>query len=175
MEFNILNELRRDVGSVSEYKLNEAAIDLTDATIESLHGRLQLLRTDEGILASVDAVGWMDERCARCLKRTRCDVTVRFQEEYVPIVDATTGARIHLPEGDERFRIRAHFLLDLREALRQYILISEPIKPLCTPGCAGLCPACGTDLNERTCNCAPAGDERWRALKALKDTPAEGR
>jgi len=66
-------------------------------------------------------------------------------------------------------------LLDrLEEALRQYILMCEPAKPLCTPQCAGLCPGCGADLNVDACRCAAAADERWSVLAGFKNDRQEG-
>jgi uncharacterized protein len=75
---------------------------------------------------------------------------------------------IYLAPDDEAFRIDNRFDLDLREALRQYILISEPIKPLCKLECAGLCPVCGADLNEGPHRCEEPTDERWNVLAGLK-------
>jgi uncharacterized protein len=101
-------------------------------------------------------------------------VGIQFQEEYVPTVDADTGAKIYISEDDEAFRIDPQFWLDLREGLRQYILMSEPAKPLCHEACAGLCPACGADLNQGPCDCQPSTDERWNVLAGLKKEIDEG-
>ncbi len=43
--------------------------------------------------------------------------------------------------------------IDLDPDIREEIILDYPIKPLCEPGCRGLCPRCGKNLNEGKCNC----------------------
>ena len=59
-------------------------------------------------------------------------------------------------------------LVDVKELIRENILLALPVKPLCREGCRGLCPQCGMNLNEGTCRC-PSGspDPRWRSLERL--------
>ena len=44
-------------------------------------------------------------------------------------------------------------VIDLDPDLREEIILSYPINPLCDAGCKGLCPKCGHNLNEGGCNC----------------------
>ena len=61
-------------------------------------------------------------------------------------------------------------MLDLRPAIRETWLLSVPGFALCRDECKGLCPNCGTDWNNGTCDCAPATSEsRWDALRAIRD------
>ncbi len=174
MQLHVLQDLRRSLGSVSECELEEERVVAGDLVLHDLRGTVSLLRTDRGLLATMDATAKREESCSRCLAAVLADVDVRFQEEYVPLVDADTGARIYLAEDDEAFSIDSEFWLDLREGLRQYILMSEP-KPLCRDDCAGLCARCGADLNAGPCECQPETDERWDALAGLKQKMDEGK
>ncbi|MEO6197959.1 MAG: DUF177 domain-containing protein [Dehalococcoidia bacterium] len=162
------------MGSANEYDIEEPKLAVDGDTIEDIRGTLRLLRTDRGLLARVEASSEMDTRCSRCAAGVRASVPISFEEEYVPILDAHTGESIRLAPDDEAFRIDERFDLDLREALRQYILISEPVKPLCNPDCAGLCPVCGADLNEGPHECEQPPDERWNLLAELKKGLEEG-
>ena len=76
---------------------------------------------------------------------------------------------ISLPETDNEliFPIDQNHQLDLREAIRQNLLLALPMQPLCKETCAGLCPQCGKNLNEGSCNCQPPIDERLSALADL--------
>jgi uncharacterized protein len=170
---NVLRELRQSIGSINEYEFEEASLQVDDGTIRDLSGTITLLRTDRGLLATVTADGRLDAECSRCLKPTEADIHVDFKEEYVPVMDADTGSPVRI-EDDETFRINRRFDLDLREGLRQYILISEPAKPLCQAACAGLCPACGADLNLGPHECEQDIDERWSALAGLRNETQEG-
>ncbi|HTS15991.1 MAG TPA: DUF177 domain-containing protein [Verrucomicrobiae bacterium] len=59
--------------------------------------------------------------------------------------------------------------VDLTPNMREDIILELPQRALCTPGCKGLCPYCGKDLNKGSCQCRPsAGDLRWHALDNLK-------
>lgn len=175
MQLHVLQDLRRKLGSVSECELEEERVVAGELVLHDVRGTVTLLRTDRGLLATMAARAKREESCSRCLASVLFDVDVRFQEEYVPLVDADTGARIYLDEDDEAFRIDAEFWLDLREGLRQYILMSEPLKPLCRDDCGGLCPLCGADLNVGPCKCQPESDERWDALTGLKQKMDEGK
>lgn len=171
MLFDVLRELRQPVGSVNEFDLHEAQAKAGDVTIRDLEGAVRFLRTDRGLLARTRASGLIDEECSRCLTPTQSPVTVDFEEEYVPLLDANTGSPIRLREQEEEevFRINSRWELDLREGLRQYILMNEPAKPLCKADCAGLCPVCGADMNAGPHECEPPTDERWSALAGLKN------
>ena len=60
--------------------------------------------------------------------------------------------------------------------LRAEILLELPTNILCSEDCKGLCPHCGVNLNESTCNCGEApeaipslsdDDSPWSALDQL--------
>ncbi len=58
--------------------------------------------------------------------------------------------------------------VDVTPDLREAVLLRLPSHPRCREDCAGLCPRCGADLNERPCDCAPAtGSPGWGALDGL--------
>jgi uncharacterized protein len=60
--------------------------------------------------------------------------------------------------------------IDLRPLVREYMLLSVPISPLCRPACLGLCPVCGENLNEISCTHEDdAVDPRLAKLKNLLD------
>jgi uncharacterized protein len=56
--------------------------------------------------------------------------------------------------------------LDLRQAIREQWLLAAPAFLECRPDCKGLCKRCGADLNAGPCDCPPATDTRWDALRA---------
>jgi uncharacterized protein len=167
MQLNVLQELRQPLGSVTTYDISEQNIRLDDSELKGVLGTITLLRTDRGLLATLNARASVSERCVRCLSDVDFPVDVEFDEEFVATVDAHTGARVRLTNDDEAFRIGPDFILDLREPIRQYGLMAEPVKPLCRPDCAGLCSNCGSNLNEGACECAPPIDERLSVLAGI--------
>jgi uncharacterized protein len=168
MQINVLRELRQSIGAVSVIDFEEETLRFDDLELHGLTGSVSTLRTDRGLLVTLNAEARARERCSRCLTDTETPMEISFEEEYVPVVDANTGAPIRSALPPDTFRIGPDFVLDLHEGLRQYILMSEPAKPLCRPDCRGLCPSCGADLNAGPCGCTAETDSRWQALAGLK-------
>jgi uncharacterized protein len=97
--------------------------------------------------------------CMRCLE----PATPTFA------VDAT---EVSLPgQGDE---LRSPYVeqgaVDLASWSRDALALALPVQVLCRPDCAGLCPACGADLNaagpDHRHESEP--DPRWEKLSELK-------
>jgi uncharacterized protein len=175
MRFRVSQELRQSVGSEFSMELRQHSLFLDDdAALSDLQGRALLLRTDRGLLTTVSARAFIQGTCSRCLAAVQSPIQIDFQEEFIPVVDPVSGAHISAAEAEDSFIIDADLMMDLGEALRQYALMSSPTKPLCRPHCAGLCPTCGANLNERRCSCRSSSDERWRALSTLKSENREG-
>jgi len=61
-------------------------------------------------------------------------------------------------------------IISLDLALLEAVNLAEPQKLLCREDCKGLCPTCGVDWNETSCECThDEVDSRWAALEKLKD------
>ena len=59
--------------------------------------------------------------------------------------------------------------VDLSEIISRTVYLELPRKMLCHEDCRGLCPTCGTDLNQQSCECQTVTfDERWSALLDIK-------
>jgi len=41
----------------------------------------------------------------------------------------------------------------LDSILKDNIILNLPVKKVCDDNCKGLCPRCGVNLNEKTCDC----------------------
>ena len=73
------------------------------------------------------------------------------------------------PARTTLLRLTDHHELDLETAVREAILLAEPIAPLCRPDCPGLCLVCGERLDEGAHD-HPTDDidPRLEALKAFR-------
>ncbi len=61
-------------------------------------------------------------------------------------------------------------VIDIADDVRQALLLSVPLKLLCSESCKGLCPRCGTNWNLASCSCRDVrNDQRWEALKKLRN------
>ena len=97
--------------------------------------------------------------CRLCLESV--DVPV---EEDVHFILAEIGAE-EVDDPDVFLYDPNARMLDLRSAVRETWLLTVPAFVECREGCKGLCPTCGTNLNEGACDCAPTKtDTRGNAL-----------
>ena len=61
--------------------------------------------------------------------------------------------------------------IDMDELVMTDVTLELPFQLLCREDCKGLCPVCGADLNETTCNCNTKQiDPRLEKLKMLLDS-----
>ncbi len=172
--FNVSQLLQEPTGATRRYELDDDHLDLDDGlVVRPVKGHVRLTRTQNGVLADVDAHGPAAIECGRCLGEMSHTLDFRFSEEYYQTVVVNTGAPLPKPEDPEAFLIDETHKLDLADAMRQYALLEVPMLPLCRPDCKGLCPECGANRNEETCDCeTDLADERLSVLKQLLD-PSE--
>lgn len=165
----------RATGSIDDLALLGVAVPAgadvaVDVTLSSYPGGLMAV-------GSVSAP-WEGE-CRRCGGPVLGVVEVSVHERYLVrgpgAVPGRTGApgrtvAADRPDGtDEDAYLLEGDLLDLEPLARDAVLLELPLAPVCRPGCRGLCPQCGADLNSGPCACAEPVDPRWAALDALRD------
>jgi uncharacterized protein len=96
--------------------------------------------------------------CRRCSIAVHGEARVAVDERFVD----------HPEPGDEEaYRIENDFI-DLAPMVHDAILLELPLAPLCREDCQGLCPYCGIDRNEASCDCAAPVDPRWATLDGLR-------
>ncbi len=175
--FNVAGLLQQPPGAYRDHHLRDHYLnlgpDLELAGPVSVDLRLQ--RTNRGVLARGQASASLRRTCARCLDPYVDDVTVPISEEFVPSVD-TSGAPAPEPaEGEEVLRIDDHHEIDLDPILREELLLTEPMHPLCRPDCPGLCVQCGASLSGGPHDHGPDEvDPRLAALARLLDDVPPG-
>ena len=166
MIIDVSQQLKLPVGSTSRYGIDET-IDSPEGEEVVIQGEVSLLRTDRGILMTGTLNTRIKAVCSRCLGAFDQSLALKLEEEFLPVVDPTTGASLPWSGEDCAFVIDANQEIDLGEVVRQYILLVLPMKPLCRKDCAGLCPSCGHNLKLGSCSCPPAVDPRFAELAKL--------
>jgi uncharacterized protein len=71
------------------------------------------------------------------------------------------------PDDDEAYEIENDFV-DLAPMVHDAIFLDLPLAPLCREDCLGLCPYCGVDRNDESCDCQSPVDPRWATLDELR-------
>jgi uncharacterized protein len=106
--------------------------------------------------------------CSRCLEPFPLPVASRFEIRYLPQSENTGGDEKEVEEDDLSDAYYRDEQIDLRQLIEEQFYLALPMKPLHSEDCKGLCPNCGTNLNEKSCDCQVRWeDPRLAALKAL--------
>jgi len=129
---------------------------------------LHIERVKDEVLVRGSLSTSLEMECSRCLKD--------FAEERNVAMNVVFHSLEEL-KGEEKHEIKRDELdmgfyrgdmLDLRDLLEEQILLTIPMKPLCSEGCRGICPQCGADLNTGSCTCGEKRtDQRLDLLKKL--------
>ena len=106
--------------------------------------------------------------CARCLKETPLEISDVLMYLYYSR-GLELGRDTELASDDGFMPVEVDYfdrVLDVGPQVEESLLLLLPTKVLCREDCAGLCPRCGTDLNEGRCSCVGGeGDPRLEALR----------
>lgn len=89
--------------------------------------------------------------CGRCLREFPQDLKVAIRAQlHHESSDYGNGESL-----DPSFEILSYSgeSIDMDHIVREYILLSLPLHPLCEENCLGLCMDCGKDLNDKRCRC----------------------
>jgi uncharacterized protein len=125
-------------GAVIEEDLAASELDLDTEIIKfrdpvKIRALVSRITNAVSIQATINTA--MYTICGRCLQ----DLKIDFKKEI----------NLNYPV-DKSIQV-----IDLNPDIREEILLDYPIKPLCDPQCKGLCPKCGSKLNqEGGCTCA---------------------
>src|SRR5262245_9064602 len=112
--------------------------------------------------------------CSRCLEGFEWPIDASFDLRYQPHSENTGEGEREIEEDDLTTAFYEGEQIDLGQLMQEQFYLSLPMKPLCSEGCQGLCPVCGTNLNRETCNCRRDWDDpRFAALKNLRSNKKE--
>jgi len=137
---NVVGLLKGQTGATRSYRLLLDTFEADGETIaHDIRGDVRLTRLRDAIIASVSAAGVVPMICARCLREYDQPFEVDFDEEYRQTIDVRTGFDLGAEAIDEELisRIDENHELDLREPLRQEILVALPMRPDCGLECPG--------------------------------------
>ncbi len=110
--------------------------------------------------------------CSRCVEPfnvpTVLDIDVRYHPHR-----ANTGEGEHeISDDDLSVAYYRDDRIHLGDLVREQLRLASPMKPLCSEDCRGLCPVCGANRNDSTCDCDTSWhDPRFERLRAFRPAP----
>lgn len=161
------HELGRRAGSMRQLSRSVTApaglgldmVGVPEGAAAELDLRLEAVM--EGVLVTGEVRAPLSGECSRCLERFSDQVRADFCELF-----AYEDAEL---DEEEAGRLTGD-LLDLEPVVRDAVVLTLPLSPVCRDDCPGLCPDCGERLaddpdhrhDERV-------DPRWAALQTMID------
>ena len=175
-------ELARRAGEMKEYEIDievfeKVGVELISVPVgEIIEVDARLESVTEGILLSANIFATAKGECTRCLDPVEIWVEKKIQELYRYEARADHGGKrrkesAEAPEKDLEIDdelIMDGDVMDLERPIRDAIVLSLPINPLCDEACAGLCPDCGgkwAELAEDHIH--EVIDARWAGLEGI--------
>ena len=175
-------ELARRAGEMKEYELDievleKVGVELISVPIgEIIEVDARLESVTEGILLSAKIFATAKGECTRCLDPVEISIEKKIQELYRYEARADYGGKrrkepVEAAEKDlevDDELIMDGDVMDLERPIRDAIVLSLPINPLCDEACAGLCPDCGGKWAELADDHIHAViDARWAGLEGI--------
>lgn len=115
------------------------AVEMARVTDQPLRAEVELRAISGGVMIDGTVRYESELTCHRCLITWREDGQRRILQLVEPAANEEAEYTL---SGDE---------LDLEPLVRDEVTLALPLAPLCREDCAGLCPACGADLNTDAC------------------------
>jgi uncharacterized protein len=160
LRLNVGFIVHQTVGYSRDFPFEAPSINLPpDLALTNLSGTARVTRTAQGLLLQAKMHAYIKAECVRCLVEHQQPLDIDFTELYAFTLDSVTESGLMMPESGK---------IELGSLVREEMLLAIPISPICRLDCKGLCPICGENLNETTCNhVEESPDPRLNGLKFL--------
>ena|SRR5688572_5080131 len=174
----VFDDLDKDGPQSYSGTFEVAPSDVDRPEVESLGGVAIEVRADKGDLPGeyiVDGTARFtaDLSCSRCAEpypfANSSAFHVRFRPR--PELSGDENEEVEIADPEELdVEFYSDRVIPLKDLALEQVQLSIPMKPLCDEGCLGLCPVCGSNKSREACQCETSiVDERWDALRALRD------
>lgn len=149
---------------------SELSLDSSDIIdLVGCNAQLDIDRTSDELIVRGTAETTLKMECSRCLEPFEQTTVLRLAFVIQLARKGELGGAESESSDDFYVVSDSAEEFDVSSIIRERILVSLPLKPLCDDSCRGLCPKCGVNRNTETCDCSDDEvDERWSALQNLK-------
>lgn len=167
MKINVA-DIQKEIIQVQDFEGELAYQDISWqgellSTNGPLHIKGSIANSGQVLVLTAAVSGSINLQCGSCTKIYEQSLDFSFDAELKKAEDEE-DPDYFLYQGEE---------VDLRDIVLEFLLLELPLRRRCSEECKGLCPECGTNLNDQTCECSnseekdpdDAIDDRLQALK----------
>lgn len=162
-----------DVDRIPEQGLNilknfeffsEELVEENAVFLKPVHVEAFVRKIGEEILIKGKIITALNFVCCRCLLPFEFPVDSNFDLVYLPEELDADKEELEQDDLNTFFYYKRH--LDMKDVILEQLNLTFPVRPLCSPGCQGICPVCGKLIKEGQCSClAKESDHRLDKLK----------
>jgi uncharacterized protein len=135
--------------------------------LQPVHAEVTIKRLGEEIWIKGRITTVVSFVCSRCLAPYEFPVDSKFDLVYLP--EEVHEPKEELDDTDIDRLFYQSRKIDVREVILEQLNLTFPAKPLCAPGCEGICAICGKVRRDGDCGCeVKETDARLEKLKSLK-------
>ena len=128
-------------------------------TTAEIAGALVIQNLESRVLLNGTLQASGSTECGRCLEEFAISWDVPVEIMVLRDVDSDET------ESETLLILQQKGEVDLREALTECAVLGFPLAQVCKDDCKGLCPDCGIDRNQGSCECEEDNvDPRWAGL-----------
>lgn len=173
----LIIELPQEMFSPAEYMHIDEAVLLDPISTgpdtiefpEPLNCSIDITNTGDAFLVGGSVHGIAKTPCARCLEDSIFDIDGEIEGYFLISKEADAPEDL---EGDEFEYLIDDKKIDMIPLIESAVLLDLPRVPLCDDDCKGLCPRCGANLNQGSCDCEKdadvSPDNPFAVLKDIK-------
>lgn len=111
---------------------------------------IQAYKSGKNVRLTLEATYKLKLTCARCLENFEKEFK-ETETYYIKVGKEPFSEEKSLKDRDIFTQFIENDEIDVVPFIREIVILSVPMKPLCKPDCKGLCPVCGANWNYVTC------------------------
>ncbi len=142
--------------------------------LSPLKAKLRIDKVSSEILVNGNLSALVEMQCSRCLNNFSNKTDININVVYHPVEELKGEDRHEIKDEELDTGFYRDEQFDISELLKEQLILSLPMKPLCSESCKGICFRCGKNLNIDSCECRQEEpDPRLAKLKKLLDDRKE--
>lgn len=148
-----------------EFEKNTDELEIDKQFIDKLILDVTLDKSLKQIVLNCNLTIFLELSCDRCTCDYKKEVNTNFLLLYV-----FDKKDFDEEEIDVKYLSPTEDKINITQDVIEYAKLSIPLKQLCDEDCKGLCYKCGTNLNEKKCDCTTEEiNPVWESLLKMKD------
>ena len=155
-----------------DIELSPESLELEDSDLKlkgDLHATGEIEKTAAEVIVRGSITGDAEVECSRCLQPVEQKLKIDFQANFVTPEHFSLDKENEVSISDLDTDVLEGDRIEIKDIVREQILLNIPEQVFCNPDCKGLCPKCGANRNLIDCKCdLNETDPRWAALKNLR-------